>query len=101
MNIPKSYKYNSFISSKVATLCAPIACIKASLVSEYSNISDILKDKHSANSLVKNKEANKICLVATFELAAANFCTPTKAFGSGMLPSLASLRPVTSLIICK
>jgi hypothetical protein len=32
-----------------------------------------------------------ICLVAVLELAAASFCRPTKAFLSGVLPSLASL----------
>ena len=101
INIPKSYKCNSDISSKVATLWAPIACMKASLVGEYSITSDILSDKHSAVSAVKNKPACNICLVAVFELAAANFWTPTKAFLSGILPSLASLSPVTSLIICR
>ena len=100
-NIPKSYKCSSDISSRVAILCTPIDCIKASLVGEYSIISDILRDKHSAVSAVKNKPACNICLVATFEFAAASFCTPTKAFLSGILPSLASFKPVTSRIICK
>ncbi len=39
----------------------------------YSSISDILKDKHSAVSLVKYKPASSICLVAVLLLAAANF----------------------------
>ena len=65
-----------------------MACIKASLVGEYSIISDILRDKHSAISAVKNNPDCNICLVAVFEFAAANFCTPTNAFLSGILPSL-------------
>ena len=101
IKIPKSYKCRFCISSNVATLWTPIACIKASFVGEYSIISDILRDKHSQVSAVKNKPACNICLVATLEFAAASFWTPTKAFLSGILPSLASLRPVTSLIICK
>ena len=100
-NIPKSYKCNSDISFNVATLWTPIACINASLVGEYSMMSDILRDKHSAVSDVKNNPACNICLVAVLLFAAANFWTPTKAFLSGILPSLASLSPVTSLIICK
>ena len=100
MNIPKSYKCSSDISSSVATLWAPIACMKASLVGEYSIISDILSDKHSAVCAVKNNPAWSICLVAVFEFAAAIFWIPTRAFLSGVLPSLASFKPVVSRIIC-
>ena len=57
--------------------------------------------KTASGSDVKNKPPCNICLVATFEFAAASFCTPTKAFASGVLASLASFNPVTSLIICK
>ena len=53
INIPKSYKCKLDISSSVATLCTPIACIKASFVGEYSIISDILSDNCSAVSAVK------------------------------------------------
>ena len=42
-----------------------------------------------------------MCLVAVFELAAANFCTPTNALASGDDPSRASFNPVTSRIICR
>ena len=101
MNIPKSYKCNSAISSNVPTLWEPICCIKASLVGEYSNISDILNDKHSHVSAVKNNPDCSICLVAVLLLAAAIFWTPTKALGSGLAASLASFKPVVSLIICK
>jgi len=101
INIPKSYKCNSDISCNVATLWTPIACIKASFVGECSIISDILRDRHSATSAVRYSPACNICLVAVLELAAANFCTPTKAFLSGILPSLASFSPVASLIICR
>ena len=76
-----------------------MALIKAFLVGEYSIISAILNDKHSATLAVKYNIDCNTCLVAVFEFAAANFCTPTKAFLSGILPSLASLSPVTSLII--
>ena len=71
INIPKSYKCKLDISSSVATLCTPIACIKASLVGEYSIISDILSDKHSAISEVINKPPASICLVAVLLFAAA------------------------------
>ena len=99
INIPKSYKYNSDISLRVATLWAPMACTNASAVGEYSNISDILRDNASATSVVKNIAPSWICLVATLEFAAANFWTPTSALGSGVLPSRDSFKPVTSLII--
>ena len=36
--------------------------------------SDILRDKHSHVSAVKNNPACNMCLVAVFEFAAANFC---------------------------
>jgi len=42
-----------------------------------------------------------ICRVAVLLFAAANFCNPTNAFLSGVLPSLASFNHVTSRIICK
>jgi len=100
-NIPKSCICNSFISSKVLTLNLPNDCIKEFLVLEYSSTSDILSEIHSAVFSVKYNPAYSICLVAVFEFAAANFCIPTKAFLSGVLPSLASFNPVTSLIICK
>ena len=93
--------YKSAISSKIPTLNLPILVINASLAGWYSIISDILSDKHSQSSLVKYKPESNICLVAVFEFAAANFCTPTNALESGVEPSLASFNPVTSLIICK
>ena len=80
---------------------APIESIKAFLVGEYSMISDILRESCSATSAVKNNPACNICLVAVFEFAAAIFWTPTKDLSAGVDPSLASLSPVTSLIICK
>jgi len=43
------------------------------LAAANSNTSDILNDKHSAISAVKNKPACNICLVAVLLLAAANF----------------------------
>ena len=46
---------------------------KAFFVGEYSITSDILRDKHSATSAVKNSPACNICLVAVLEFAAANF----------------------------
>ena len=101
INIPKSCMCSSDISSSVATLWTPILCINASLAGEYSIMSDILSIKPSANSLVKWTPLCSICLVAVFEFAAANFWTPTNALGSGVLPSLASFNPVTSLIICR
>ena len=52
--------------------------MKASLVGEYSIISDILNDKHSAISAVKNKPDCNICLVAVLLLAAANSNTATR-----------------------
>ena len=64
-------------------------------------MSDILNDNCSAISTVKYKLASNICLVATFEFAAAIFCIPTSDLESGVEASLASLRPVTSLIICR
>ena len=79
----------------------PIACTKAFAVGEYSNISDILKQSCSHILCVINAPPCNICLVAVFELAAASFCTPTKAFGSGVAASLASFNPVVSLIICR
>ena len=39
--------------------------------------------------------------VAVFEFAAASFCKPTNESGSILLPSLASLSPVTSRIILR
>ena len=76
-------------------------CMKASFVGEYSSMSDILKDNASATSAVKNIPLCKICLVATFEFAAAIFCIPTNDLASGVEASLASFKPVVSLIICK
>ena len=100
-NIPKSCKYKLAISSKVATLNLPNVLINDFLVGEYSITSDILIDIHSAVNKVKYKlDCNK-CLVAVLEFAAAIFCIPTNASLSGILPSLASLSPVTSRIICK
>jgi hypothetical protein len=75
--------------------------IKESLVGENSNTSDIRKLIASAVLAVRYKLDCNMCLVAVFEFAAASFCTPTKAFLSGMEPSLASFNPVTSRIICK
>ena len=71
-----------------------------SLVGEYSIISAIRSDKHSATSAVIYNIDCSICLVAVLEFAAAIFCNPTNESGSGV-PDAASLSPVTSLIICK
>jgi len=101
INTPKSYRCKLDISSSVDTLWAPSCCINAFLVGEYSIISDILSDKASAISCVMCLPACNICLVAVLLFAAAIFCTPTKEYFSGILPSVASFNPVTSLIICK
>ena len=75
--------------------------MNASLAGEYSITSEMRSIIFSAVSAVKKRPACNMWRVAVFELAAANFCTPNKALLSGVLPSLASLRPVASRIICK
>ena len=75
--------------------------LKASLVKLNSKASDILKHIFSQALTVKYNFAFKICFVAVLEFAAASFCNPTNDCLSGNVPSLASLSPVTSLIICK
>ena len=52
----------------------------------------LLRDMFSQALRVKYKPACNICLVAVFDLLAANFCNPTKASLSGVLPSLASFK---------
>ena len=99
--MPKSCNCKVFISFNVATLNLPILCIKDSFVGPNSKTSDILREIASAVFNVKYNPDCNICLVAVFEFAAASFCKPTKAFLSGVEPSLASFKPVTSLIICK
>ena len=66
-----------------------------------NSVEDILRERDSHISAHTNSPAFNICLVAVFEFAAAIFCTPTKERSSGILPSLASFKPVVSLIICK
>ena len=101
MNIPKSYIYNSFISLSMDTLYLPILLTNSSLKSAYSKMSATRYDNPSAIVLYTYRLPSSICLVAVFELAAASFCKPTKELGSGLLPSLASFKPVTLRISFK
>ena len=92
--------FNNELGSSLPYFCENGGAING-LVLLNSNTSDILKETASAVFNVKNNPLCNICLVAVFELAAANFCIPTNECLLGVLPSLASFNPVTSRIICK
>ena len=73
--------------------------MNSSLKGAYSRISDIRQVKHSAKVFVMYTDASRMCLVAVFEFMAASFWTPTSVRSSGMVPSLASFKPVTARIM--
>ena len=71
------------------------------LIANYNYYLQMIRDTTGLNEARDGSTPDKNALVGVQKLAAANFCTPTKAFSSGILPSLASLSPVVSLIIFK
>ena len=71
------------------------------LIGNYNYYLQMIRDVTGLNEARDGSMPDKNALVGVQKLAAASFCTPTKAFLSGILPSLASFKPVTSLIICK
>ena len=99
--IPNSINCFSINSPSVEVLNIDIESTKACLVNGKAKASDALNAIFSQLRKVKYKQACKMCLVAVLLFAAANFCKPTSEPTSGVLASLASFKPVTSLIICK
>ena len=100
-NIPKSWRFKFFISFNVWALYKDILSIKDWRVNGKLRTSANFKDIFSHILKDRYKLAWLMCLVAMLDWFAAILAKPTKASLSGKLPSLASLSPVTSLIICK
>ena len=76
----------SDISISVSTLLADIDEFKDSLVNGNSRASATRREIFSQALSDKYKLLCNMWRVAVFELAAASFCKPTKAFLSGVLP---------------